>query len=283
MKTIAAALAALLLLATPAVAQNSYSLEKLADGVYAALAQPGGQATSNALIVEGEEYAIAAGAHFTREAIGDLIAAAATVTIRPIRYFVLAHHHRGYSHIDFDFPPGKDVLMSWQTWQALDGEVREVTFPALFFGDGLTLRLGKRTVILTNTGGGHTDGDVLLFLPDEKILFASDLFYVRSVGYMGEGHMQEWVLALEFMEQLEAKKIVPGYGPVGDAEDLTEFKTYFKAFLTEVLKHIERGDSLEKTLRSFDLPKYRDYDGYDRFLRPNIERAYGELKQTMAN
>jgi len=282
MKIVAAALSALLLLATPAAAQNSYSLEKLAEGIYAAIAQPGGQATSNALIVEGEEYAIAAGAHLTREAIGDLVVAAATVTSKPVRYFVLAHHHRGYSHIDFDFLPGEEVLMGWQTWQALDGEVRDVTFPVFFFGDGLTLKLGKRTVILTNTGG-HTDGDVLLYLPDEKILFTSDLLYIRSVGYMGEGHMQEWVLALEFMEQLEAKKIVPGYGPVGGAADLGEFKTYFKAFLTEVLKHIERGDSLEKTQSSFDLPKYRDYDGYDRFLRTNIERAYGELKQAMAD
>jgi len=283
MKTIAAALTTLLLMTAPAAAQQSYSLEKLAEGVYAAITQAGGAATSNALIVEGEEYAIVAGAHFTREAIGDLVAAAETVTSRPVRYFVLAHHHRGYSHIDFDFPPGKDVLMGWQTWQALDGEVREVDFPALFFGDGLTLKLGKRTVILTNIGGGHTDGDILLFLPDEEILFASDLFYERSVGYMGEGHMREWVLALEFMEQLGAKKIVPGYGPTGGPEDLAAFKTYFKVFLTEVLKHVERGDSLENTLRSFDLPKYRDYDGYDRFLRPNIERAYRELNQTMAN
>jgi len=279
MKTIATALAALLLLATPAAAQNSFSLEKLSEGVYAAIARAGGQATTNALIVEGEEYAIAAGAHFTREAISDLVTAAASVTSKPIRYFVLAHHHRGYSHIDFDFPPGKDVLMGWQTWQALDGEVREVAFPALFFGEGLTLKLGKRTVILTNIGGGHTDGDMLLFLPDEEILFASDLFYVRSVGYMGEGHMQEWILALEFMQQLEAKKIVPGYGPVSGTEELAEFKTYFKAFLTEVLKHIEQGDSLDKTLRTLSLPKYSDYDGYDRFLRPNIERAYRELKQ----
>jgi len=279
MKTIVSALAALLLLATPAVAQNSFTLEKLTEGVYAAIAQPGGQATSNALIVEGDEFAVVAGAHFTREAIGDLVAAMAMVTTKPIRYFVLAHHHRGYSHIDFDFPPGKEVLMGWQTWQALDGEVREVSFPALFFGDGLTLKLGKHTIILTDIGGGHTDGDVLLFLPDSEILFASDLFYVHSVGYMGEGHMQEWILALEFMEQLGAKKIVPGYGPVSGAEALDEFKSYFKAFLTEVLKHIEQGDSLEKTLRSFSLPKYRDYDGYDRFLQPNIERAYRELKQ----
>lgn len=283
MKTVSVILAAILLLAAPAAAQNSFSLEKLADGVYAAIARPGGQATSNAFFVEGDDYVVAAGAHFTREVIGELVAAAASVTAKPIRYFILAHHHRGFSHIDFDFPPGKDVIMSWQTWQTLDSEVRDITFPALFFGDGLTLKLGQRTVILSNTGGGHTDGDLLAYLPDSGVLFASDLLYVNSVGYLGDGHMQEWVMALEFMEQLGAKKIVPGYGPVSGADELAEFKAFFKAFLTEVLRHIEEGDTLEKTLRTFSLPKYRDYDGYDRFLQANVERAYKELQQNMGN
>ena len=144
--------------------------------------------------------------------------------------------------------------------------MRDVTSPALFFGDGLTLKLGQRTVILSNTGGGHTDGDLLVYLPDSEILFASDLFYVSSVGYLGDGHMQEWVMALEFMQQLDARKIVPGYGPVSRAEDLAEFKTFFKAFLTEVLRHIEEGDSLDQTLRTFSLPRYRDYDGSYNFV-----------------
>lgn len=283
MRRVVAILVALLLLATPAAAQNGFSVEKLDDGVYAAIARPGGQATSNAFFVEGDDYLVAAGAHFTREVIGELVVAAASVTAKPIRYFILAHHHRGFSHIDFDFPPGKDVIMSWQTWQALDSEVRDVTAPTLFFGDGLTLKLGEHTVILSNTGGGHTDGDLLVYLPDSGVLFASDLFYVGSVGYLGDGHMREWVMALEFMEQLGAKRIVPGYGPVSGAGELAEFKAFFKAFLTEVLRHIEAGDTLEKTLRTFSLPKYRDYDGYGRFLRTNVERAYKELQQNVLN
>lgn len=282
MKCTLPAILVLLLLALPAAAQNSFSVEKLADGVYAAIARPGGQATSNAFFVEGADYVVAAGAHLTREATAELVAAVATVTTKPIRYFVLAHHHRGYSHIDFDFPPGKDVITSWPTWQALSSEVREVTFPVLFFGEGLTLKLGGHTVILTSTGG-HTDGDVLVYLPEAGVLFASDLLYVKSVGYLGEGRMQEWVLALELMQSLDAKKIVPGSGPVVGAAQLAEFKAFFKEFLTAVLRHIEQGDSLEKTLRTFSLPKYRDYEGYDRFLKVNVERAYKELKESLAD
>lgn len=276
------ALLLVLLTAAPSAAQESFSVERLAEGVYAALARPGGAATSNALFVEGPDYVVAAGAHLTREAATDLTAAVAATTVKPIRYFILPHHHRGYSHIDFDLPPGKEVLTSWQTWQALDDEAREIPYPVLFFSEGLTLKLGQHTVILTNLGQGHSEGDTLVYLPEAGVLFTSDLLYVNSVGYLGDGHMQEWVLALEFLGEMEVRKIVPGYGPVCGKAELEEFKRYFRDFLTAVLKHIDTGDTLEKTLRTFALPEYRDYGGYDRFLKANVERAYRDLKETLA-
>lgn len=272
----------LLLLAGTAAAQESFSVEKVAEGVYAAIARPGGNATSNAFFVEGRDYVVAGGAHLTKETVADLVAAVAATTAKPVRYFVLPHHHPGYSHIDFDFPPGKDVLMSWQTWQGLDGEVREIAYPVLFFSEGLTLKTGDHTIILTNIGRGHTDGDTLVYLPETGVLFTSDLLYVDSVGYMGDGHMQDWVLALEFMEGMAVEKIIPGYGPVSTKAKLEAFEAFFRDFLTAVLKHIEEGDTLEETLRTFSLPQYRDYDGYDRFLKTNVERAYRDLKETLA-
>lgn len=276
------AVLASLLLPKAAWAENSFSVTKIDEDVYAAIARPGSQSTSNAFFVIGESYVVAAGAHLTKEAIQDLIASVASVTTKPIRYFVLPHHHRGYSHIDFDFPPTADVITTLPTWMSLDSEVRDVTFPVLFFAEGLTLKLGRRTVILMATGG-HTDGDVLLYVPESGTLFASDLMYVGSVGYLGEGRMQEWVLALELMESMGARKIVPGYGPVSGERELREFKTYLKAFLTEVLRHIEQGESLEKTVRGFALPDYRNYEGYDVFLKSNVERAYRQLREQLAD
>lgn len=282
MRTALFAAMLLLFLAVPVAAQDSFTVEKLAAGVYAAIARPGGTATSNAFFVEGNDYVVAGGAHMTQEATADLATAVAETTTKPIRYFILAHHHKGYSHIDFDFPPGMDVIMSIETWQNVDSEIRDVSYPVLFFGEGLTLKLGGNTIVLTNVGKGHTRGDTLAYLPEAGVLFTSDLLYVGSVGYMGDGFMQDWMLALEFMGQLGARKIIPGYGPVSTAEGVETFKTFFRDFLTAVLDHIERGDSLEKTQRTFALPKYRDLEGYNRFLEVNIERAYRQLKEELS-
>jgi glyoxylase-like metal-dependent hydrolase (beta-lactamase superfamily II) len=265
-----------------ALAANSFQTVKLEPGVYAFIAGGGSQATSNAMLVVGDQFSVVIGAHMTKEVINDLVAATATVTTAPIRYFVVTHHHKGYSHIDFDFPPGKEVLMSWQTWQSLDAETRRVDFPAIFFSQGMTLKLGTKTLILTNIGPGHSEGDVVAYLPEDNVLFTSDLFYAGAVGYMGEGHMQEWVLALEFLEELQAKYIIPGQGPVSNADDLNNYKIFFKDFLTEMISHLEKGESLKQTLRSFKLEHAKDRQGYQQFMQTNIKRAYEQLQPTIS-
>jgi glyoxylase-like metal-dependent hydrolase (beta-lactamase superfamily II) len=257
--------------------QDSFQIEPLSAGVFAAIAKPGSKATTNAIFVIGKEYVVAAGAHMTKEVIDDLRRAVAARTTKPIRYFVLAHHHAGYTYVDFDFPPGQDVLMSWQTWKNIDSEVRKPEYSTMFFNEGLTLKPGGVSVVLTNIGKGHTDGDIVVFIPEAEVLFASDLLYINSVGYMGNGYMTDWLLALDFLEQIDAKQIIPGYGPVGDSEDVYEFGQFFRDFLTEVLKHIERGETLEQTLANFDLPQYHRMDGYEQLIQFNLKRAYDDL------
>ncbi|NJC87406.1 MAG: MBL fold metallo-hydrolase [Desulfuromonas sp.] len=259
--------------------QDSFLIEPLGNNVYAAIAKVGGKATSNAMFVIGEQYVVAAGAHMTKESIQDLQAEIAARTSKPVRYFVLAHHHAGYTHVDFDFPPSQDVIMAWQTWQDMNNEVRKPNFPILFFNEGLTLKPGGVTVILTNLGRGHSAGDVVTFIPEAGVVFASDLFYVNSVGYMGGGYMREWVLALDFLEQLGAEKIIPGTGPVSGVEEVSAFKEFFREFLTAVLARVERGDSLDKVMKDFDMPAYRQMSGYQQLIKVNLQRAYIELQE----
>lgn len=258
--------------------QLSFNVEQVDQGIFAALVRPGGHANSNAFFLVGPEYVIAGGAHMAKQTIDDLLTAIRSVTDKPLRYFILTHHHVGYNYIDFDFPPGIDLIISWQTWKAMD-EIRGMTRPILFFSDGLTLKLGEQTVVLTNMGPAHTDGDTLVFLPESGVLFTSDLVYLDSVGYMGDGHMEDWLLALEFIERLGAKKLIPGVGPVGDTEQIVKFKDFFRDLVSEVLKHIEQGDSLDQTLRTFSLPGYEQLAGYRQFLPVNIRRIYTDLKE----
>jgi len=270
---------AALTVAVSARAQESYRVEPLGEGVYMARAVPGGRATSNAFFVITNDWVIAGGAHMSRDAVTDLLAAITLVTPRPVDYFVLPHHHRGFAFTDFDFPPGMQVLMSGQTWTGLQDEVPAVVYPTLFFSEGLTLKSARHTVVLTNLGRGHAEGDVVVYLPESGVLFASDLLYVDSIGFLGDGHMEDWILALEFVKRLHPGKIIPGFGGIADVTDVEKFQDFLRAFLSEVLKHLEAGKPLEQVKKEFRLPKYEDVPGYRQFLDVNIERAYHDLQQ----
>ncbi len=269
----------LILLPLPAFAQDSYRIEKVSSGVYAALAEPGGAATSNAFIVDLGAQLIIGGAHFSRKAINDLIAATTGLNGKPIRAIVLAHHHPGYSFIDFDFPEQFDLAMNIETRLIMKQEARKLKNPVLFFKAGLTFEGRDRTLILTNVGPAHSNGDLLAYIPQDSTVFTSDLVYIDSVGFLGAGSLREWALALEGISALQIDKVIPGFGPIGDRQDLLAFKTYLKDFLTEIIRHIDRGDSLETTLETFSLPSYTSLPGYERFMPGNIERAYLQLKE----
>lgn len=263
----------------PASAQDSYRVAKMSDGVFAALAVPGGVATSNAMIVDLGDQLILCGAHFSRKAVNDLAAAASEISPNPIRAFVLTHHHPGHPLFDFDFPQGKDVAMSIETRLAIKQEKREFTNPLVFFQNGMTFEGSKKTLVLSNIGPAHSKGDLVAYIPQDEILFAGDLLYFNSVGFLGAGSLPDWPLVVEGLEKLNAEQIIPGFGPIGTQTDLHQFKTYLNDFLTEIEKHLQKGDNLETTLKTFSLPKHKTLQGYEEFMPGNIERAYLQLKK----
>ncbi len=265
---------------TALAGQRSFQIEKVAEGVFAALAVPGSTATSNAFIVDLGDHMIVGGAHLTKQAINDLLAAAADITPKPVEAFILTHHHQGFSFVDFDFPPGKTVIMTLQTRQVMKKEVRQIKTQVNYFKGGLTIEGTKRSVVLTNIGPGHSLGDMIIYMPESKTLFTSDLVYVNSAGFLGDGPLRDWVIALEDISSLDADRVIPGFGPVSSMNEVFAFKNYLKEFLTEILRHVEQGDDLYQTLDSFSLPRYDKLPGYKTFSNGNIERAYKQLSNT---
>lgn len=280
MKRIILSLCAFLLATAPvAAAQESYAIQQLSENFYAALAKPGGRSSTNAFFFVSGNQVIAGGAHMSKEAIEDLWSAIAATAHKPVRYFVLTHHHSGFSHIDTAFPADVTLILSGETWKNLDKEVRKPDAPLLLFSDGLTLRSPQApALVLSSIGAAHTDGDTIVVIPGEKIAYVGDLLYVKSVGYMGDGHMRPWLQSLDFLSELDLKQIIPGYGPPVGREELNEFRHYFRDFLSEVLSRIEARESVTSIKKNFTLPKYQEWSGYNQFLRDNAEHAWHDLK-----
>jgi cyclase len=101
-----------------------------------------------------------------------------------------------------------------------------VTPPVRTFEGRLDLRVGERTVELIEVGPAHTDGDVIVYVPDAGVLFAGDILFVGDHPIMWTGPVDNWLAACDLIIDTGATRIVPGHGPVTDAAGVRLFRDY---------------------------------------------------------
>lgn len=257
---------------------SNFTFKHIQGGVYAAIAQPGSKAVSNSLIIVTSHQVIIAGAHFIPETIKDLLAFVKTITPLPVHDIILTHHHRGYNHVDFDLPANAEIITSGNTWQALKSEYRQIRNQATIFDRNLTMKRGSTLLVLNAAVRAHSEGDVFVFLPEEGILFTSDLVFNDVSGYMGDATFREWVGTLEMLAGIDARTVVPGLGETTNREGILKFLEFYRAFTTEVLRLTSKGLGVEAAKRQFSLPQYNTMPGFKAFFDTNFRRAYSELK-----
>lgn len=277
MKLMLLIVSAILLMPLAASAAN-FKFQKVRGGVYAAIAEPGGKAASNSLIIITSYQVILAGSHFVPETTKELLDFVKTITPVQVRYIILTHHHRGFNYIDFDLPANAEIIASGLTWQALKSEFRQIKNQVTFFERGLTMKRGNTLIVMSATEKGHSEGDLFVYLPEEGVLFTSDLFFNDVVGYMGDATFRDWIGTLEILSGIDVHAVVPGLGAVTNTDGILRFQTFFREFTTEILGLIGKGLEVEAAKRQFSLPQYENLPGYRAFFDVNFRRAYNELK-----
>jgi cyclase len=150
--------------------------------------------------------------------------------------------------------------------------------PLIAFDDSLVITEGERSVELLSPGIGHTDGDIVLFLPAEKIVFAGDLFFNAAVPNTQDGSMLEWIKTLAELLKLDAEQFVPGHGQPGTKDDVRKFRSYLEELKAAVEAGLQRGDSLEQVLRNCRIPPAYTSFQFQNFFPANVQKMYLELK-----
>jgi cyclase len=121
---------------------------------------------------------------------------------------------------------------------------QKIVTPILTFDNRMIIRDGKEEVVLLHLGPGHTEGDLIMYLPSEKIAFMGDLFFNAALPSTQEAKLLEWKGTLEKALSLDVEKFVPGHGPVGTRRDVQEFLAYLEALRAQVEEAITRGDTI---------------------------------------
>ena len=233
-------------------------IERVREGVYAAIAEADGVAVGNAGFVDLGGEVLVFDTHVSLAAARELRAAAER--FGPVRTVVLSHWHGdhvlGVGAFDGDAnvvaTAGTAKLMRERTAQRIEAlkarpledfdgtpfaeiaraelEALELRLPDETFDDERTFAAGnERAAQVLTYGGGHTLSDGVLWLPSEKILFAADLVVVDSHGWVGDGDVGAWPGILERLAELRPETIVPGHGPVAGPEAIDFMLRYLDA------------------------------------------------------
>jgi len=150
--------------------------------------------------------------------------------------------------------------------------------PSIIADDSLSLVEEIREVELLYLGAGHTDGDLVLSLPAERIVFLGDLFFNKAIPNTQDASLLEWMKTLSEILKLEADKFVPGHGPVGTKSEVRLFLSYLEELKGLVEPAVARDESLEQVVRETTLPaKYSAY-AFQNFFPSNVQKMYAELK-----
>ena len=280
------------------------SFDKLSEHAYAYTAE----GDPNTGIVIGDDAVMVIDTQATPVMAQDVIRRIREVTDKPIKYVTLSHYHAvrvlgasayGAEHVlasedtrDLivergQFDKDSEIGRFPRLFQNVESVPAGLTWPTMTFRGKMTLWMGKLEVQLLQLGRGHTKGDTVVWLPQEKILFSGDLVEAGATPYAGDAYFKDWPQTLDNLAALQPQKLVPGRGPsLQTPEQVKAALTSTRAFVSELYASVQagaaRGDDLrtvyEATFAALK-PTYGDWVIFSHCMPFDVTRAYDEATQ----
>lgn len=283
--------------------EKKVSFDKLSDHAYAYTAE----GDPNTGIIVGDDAVMVIDTQATPVMAQDVIRRIREVTDKPIRYVVLSHYHAvrvlgasGYKpdHViasrdtyDLIVERGaQDMQSEIERFPRLFRAVESVpglTWPTIVFEKRMTIMLGKLQVELMQLGRGHTKGDTVAWLPQERILFSGDLVEYDATPYTGDAYLSDWPATLDAIAALAPQKLVPGRGASLTTPDaVRKGLDGTRAFVTAMYDSVRRGVQAGRDLRTVYAdtyaalkPRFGHWVIFDHCLPFDVTRAYDEATQ----
>jgi glyoxylase-like metal-dependent hydrolase (beta-lactamase superfamily II) len=279
---------------------------ELAPGVYALTAE----GDPNVGAIEGDDFLVCFEARATPVAARRWLDLLRERTDKPVRHLVLSHYHavRVLGASAFD---AGEIVTHEQTRRLIDERGRAdwlselgrmprlfedpdsipgLTHPTVTFTDRLVIPLGgERELVLQYCGRGHTAGDIVAWLPHERILFAGDLVEARAALYTGDAFHDDWASStLDNVAAFGARRLVGGRGPVVEGEDAVRAAiAQSRHFLDELRRTVGAVHQAKGTLASAFAsahealaPEFGGWPIFEHCLPFNVQRYWDELDGT---
>jgi cyclase len=217
-------------LVSEAQASKVTSVEKVVDGVWMAQTDQGVNA---GWILAGDEV-IAVDSGNDAATAKALLEKIQETAGKPVRYLVITHAHGDHAGGASVFvAAGAQIVCSETAAPALAAFAAASTRPRLSmlsFSERFGMFGAKQRVAIYFLGAAHTAGDIVVLLPDQKVLFSGDLALGKRAPYMQSPDVNPkgWENALARLAQLDVEKVVPGHGTLGTRQAIGDTLGYVK-------------------------------------------------------
>ncbi len=245
----ATAVAVLFLLPAPASAQAPptaanappFALKQIGPGVYAAIG--GSRAGSNAGFVVGDDGVLVIDSFFYPEAATALLDQIRRITPKPVRYVINTHYHVDHVAGDAVFKAAGATIIAHRNvpgWihsenlhllgdgltPELKQRVEALIPPDQTTDKPLTLLLGKRRIEVRPIEG-HTGGDLIVEVPDSKVVFAGDILWNHRTPTITDGTISRWSDSLAKLEASRDTVFIPGHGDLASRKEVEDLRVLF--------------------------------------------------------
>jgi glyoxylase-like metal-dependent hydrolase (beta-lactamase superfamily II) len=230
-----------------------------------------------------------------------MVAAIRAVTRLPIKRVIVSHYHADHVYgLQALHDAGADIWAHrngetyFTSGAALErlaqrrvdlypwvDETTRVVAPDQWLDGDTDFRMGGLTFRLVHSGGGHSAEDLMMYVVEDRLLFAGDLIFSGRIPYVGNGDSRGWLQATERMLALAPAVVVPGHGPVSrDVErDLTLTRDYLRYLRQTMGRAVAELMPFDDAYASTDWSRYRGLPAFEPANRINAWGTFLRMEE----
>jgi glyoxylase-like metal-dependent hydrolase (beta-lactamase superfamily II) len=239
--------------------------QQLAQNVYVwSDVHPSGLYTTNNLIVVTSDGVVVADGQKDRETTKKMVDWIATITDQQIKAVVIGSEHGDHTGGNASFPPNVTFI-------------KNPLPPA----KQITLKMGNMDIQVLDRGRAHTGTDLVVYLPAEKILFASEAYSHHIFPNMRAAVPAEWIRTVKNIRAIDANTVIPGHGFIADGPamkaSLAEFEKALQHIVAEATRLHKTGATVEAAAKQADWGPYTAWTASDRNAPVALQRIYDAI------
>ena len=265
---------------------------KLANNVYGYedIRQPG--FTTVTMFVIGSDGVLIADGQGSPAATQKLADEIKKVTPKPITWYVVGSDHGDHTAGNSVLPKDITYIVSKNSKAQLERDTANpnrqpnappvIVPPAAMTADTQTIDVGGIEVQAIFAGRAHTGGDLLVYLPKEKILFMSEVFLNRVFPAMRSAYPREWLAVIDKALKMDVQRYVPGHGfieePAASREELIEYQKALRYVIDEVNRLHKAGRSADDAIKQANWGPYKEWFLVEQQGPIAVRKVYEEIE-----